>query len=156
MKTILVALLASTFLVAGAYAQTLARATGDTSTHAMMKSDAKHDMDVEKHIKDLHAKLKISAAEESQWDAFAQAMRDNATELDRAIDKRAAMANNGTAVDDLNAYGEVVQTHADNIKKLSAAFSSLYASMPDDQKKLADEVFAQRMSAHEGKRVAAK
>ena len=41
---------------------------------------------------------------------------------------------------------------ADAIKKLSTAFASLYASMPDDQKKVADEVFAQRA----GKKIAMK
>src|ERR1019366_417018 len=154
MKTI-VAVLASTFLITGAYAQSPARSTGappspDASTSAM-KSDAKRDMGVEKHIKDLHAKLKITPAEESQWVAVAQTMRDNANELDKAIDKREANVNNATAIDDLNAFGEIVQTHADDIKKLSTAFSPLYASMSDDQKKVADEEFSGR--AHEGKKV---
>jgi hypothetical protein len=44
----------------------------------------------------------------------------------------------------LNAYGDIVQAHADAIKKLSAVFAPLYASMSDDQKMVADDVFAQR------------
>jgi predicted component of type VI protein secretion system len=154
MKTI-VAVLASTFLITGAYAQSPARSTGappspDASTSAM-KSDAKRDMGVEKHIKDLHAKLKITPAEESQWTSVAQTMRDNAKELDKAIDKREAIVNNATAIDDLNAYGDIAQAHADGVKKLSTAFSPLYASMSDDQKKAADELFGHRM--HEGKKI---
>ena len=155
MKTI-VAVLASTFLIAGAYAQSPARSAGappspDASTAAMMKSDAKRDMKVETHIKDLHAKLKITPAEESQWAAVVQTMRDNAKELDKAIDKREAIVNNATAIDDLNAYGDIAQAHADGVKKLSTAFSPLYASMSDDQKKVADELFGHRM--HEGKKI---
>jgi protein CpxP len=99
----------------------------------------------------LHAKLKITPAAESQWAAVVQTMRDNANELDKVIDKREAIANNATAIDDLNAYGEIAQAHADGVKKLSTAFAPLYASMSDDQKKVADEVFAHR--AHEGKKV---
>jgi protein CpxP len=143
MKTI-IAVLASTFLISAAYAQSSAPASHDASTPAMMKADAKHDMKVEKHIKDLHAKLQITPAEESQWDDVAQTIRGNAIELDRAIDKRKAIAGNATAIDDLNAYGDIAQAHADGVKKLSAVFSKLYAAMPDDQKKLADEVFGHR------------
>ena len=155
MKT-LIAVLASTFLIGAAYAQSPTPSAGappspNASPSAMMKADAKRDMKVERHIKDLRAKFKITPAEESQWVAVAQTMRDNANELDKAIDKREANVNNATAIDDLNAFGEIVQTHADDIKKLSTAFSPLYASMSDDQKKVADEEFSGR--AHEGKKV---
>ncbi len=150
MKTIIAAVIASTFLIGAAYAQSPA-----ASSVAMARSaDAKHSTEIEKHIKDLHARLKITPAEESQWDVVAQQMRENATKLDSAIEKRASIANNATAIDDLNAYGGIVQAHADAIKKMSEAFSSLYSSMPDEQKKLADSVFAQR--AHEGKKVASR
>jgi periplasmic protein CpxP/Spy len=156
MKTIVAVLFASMFIIGGADAQSPAQSAGappsrDASTPAMMKADAKRNMEVERHIKDLHAKLKITPAEESQWVAVAQTMRDSANELDKAIDKREASVNNATAIDDLNVYGEIVQAHADAVKRLSTAFSPLYASMSDDQKKVADEEFSAR--AHEGKKV---
>ena len=138
MKTLVALLLALPFLVGGAYGQS-------SSMHATTAAPAKHSVEVEKHIKDLHAKLKITSAEESQWASVAQVMRENASQLDQAIEKREA---GGTAVDDLNAYGDVVQAHADAIKKLAAAFSTLYASMPDEQKKVADQLFAQRTAKH--------
>jgi periplasmic protein CpxP/Spy len=143
MKTIL-GIVASTFLIGAAYAQPSEPASHDASTAAMTSADAKHDMKVEKHIKDLHAKLKITPAEESQWADVVQTIRGSAIELDNAIDKRKAIVGSATAIDDLNAYGDIAQAHADGVKKLSAVFSKLYASMPDDQKKLADEVFAHR------------
>jgi uncharacterized membrane-anchored protein len=103
-------------------------------------------MRVDKHIKELHAKLKITADEETQWDAVAKVMHENATQLDEVIDKRKANISTATAVDDLNAYADIAQAHADGVRKLSEAFSPLYASMPDDQKKVADGVFLHRMN----------
>jgi len=136
----------------GAYAQSPQAMDGapthEKSASSPMNSDADRSMRVDKHITDLRAQLKITPAEQTQWDAVAQTMRDNANNLDKAMDKREDA--NGSAIDDLNAYGEVVQAHADGIKKLSAVFSTLYTAMSADQKKIADEVFAQR--AHEGKK----
>jgi periplasmic protein CpxP/Spy len=135
MKT-MIAVLASVFLISSAFAQSMAPSAS--------AGDAKRDMKLEMHIKDLHAKLKITPAEETQWAAVAQTMRDSAKELDDAIDKREATINTATAIDNLNAYGDIAQAHTDSVKKLSAAFAPLYASMPDDQKMIADEVFASR------------
>jgi protein CpxP len=134
--------IASLLFVSGAYAQ--AQAPSPNQAPPMAKADAKRDMRVEQHIKNLHAKLKISPSEEAQWSTVANTMRENASELDKAIDRREASIKSATAVDDLSAYGDVVQAHADAVKKLSEAFSPLYAAMPDDQKRLADEIFANR------------
>jgi protein CpxP len=144
-----VTLIALLLLVSSAYAQAQPPSTGtppssNLSPPAMAKADANRDAKVEQHIKDLHAKLKITQAEEPQWYAVAATMRENASELDKVIDKREASIQTATAVDDLTAYGDIAQAHADAVKKLSSAFSPLYASMPDEQKKLADEVFAHR------------
>ena len=154
MKTIVSVLVASALFMGGPM-RVVALSNTDSpskSSHAVMKSGANHSVEIDKHIKDLHAKLKITPAEESQWDQVAQTMRENAAELDSAISKLEALAGRGSAIDDLNAYADMVQVHADAIKKLSTAFSALYDSMPDDQKKVADEVFDQRVP----KKVAAK
>jgi hypothetical protein len=74
--------------------------------------------------------------------------------MDRAIDKRAEIAASATAIDDLNAYADIVQAHANGVKKLASAFSGLYFVMSDAQKKEADEVFSHRN--HEGKKVASR
>jgi protein CpxP len=158
MKTI-VAALTSAFLISGAYAQSPSpppdkAPSSDASTAPMAKSGAKRDMGVESHIKDLHAQLHITAAEEPQWAAVAKAMRHSANETDKAIDKREALVNSANAIDNLNAYGDIAQAHADGVKRLAAAFAPLYASMSDDQKKEADAVFAHR--AHEGEKKVAK
>jgi protein CpxP len=139
MKTVVTTILATCF-IATAHAQTPAAPTPAVQT----KMDAQRDLRVEKHIRELHAKLKITAAEEASWAAVAKTMRESAGELDSTLDKRDAMIGTASAIDDLNAYADIAQAHADSVKKLSAAFAPLYGSMPDDQKRLADEVFTQR------------
>jgi protein CpxP len=152
-----IAVLTSALLIGAAYAQSPGVSPSTPSmrvatTSSAQKSDAGRAAAVEKHIKEMHATLKITAAEESQWAGVAQTMRGNALELDKAIDKREAIVGSATAVENLNAYGEIAQAHVDSVKKLAAAFAPLYASMSDDQKKVADEVFAQR--GHAEKKVA--
>jgi hypothetical protein len=151
------AVLVSTFVFGGAMAQTPAptansHSSAKTSDSSMPQSDAKRDAAVEKHISELHATLKITPAQEAQWNEVANTMRENAKEMDRVIDKRAANASTATAVDDLKAYGDIAQTHADGVKKLATSFSGLYSAMSDEQKKAADAAFSHR--GHEGKKVA--
>jgi hypothetical protein len=79
-------------------------------------------------------------------------MRENAKDLDLAIDKRDAAVASATAIDNLNSYADIAQAHANGVKKLASAFSGLYSVMSDDQKKEADEVFSHR--GHEGRKTA--
>jgi len=97
---------------------------------------------VEQRITTLHASLKITPDEETQWNGVAQAMRENATAMDKLVaTNRTAPPQNMTAVQDLQTYKEFAQAHVDGLKNLSAAFSTLYNAMPDAQKKVADQVF---------------
>jgi protein CpxP len=153
------AVLVSTFVFGGAMAQTPAptansHSSAATSDSSIPQSDAKRDAAVAKHINELHATLKITPTQEAQWNEVANTMRENAKDMDLAIDKRAANAATATAVDDLKAYGDIAQTHANGVKKLATAFSGLYSTMSDDQKKAADASFSHR--GHEGKKVASR
>lgn len=145
----IVAVLVSTFAFGTAVAQTSDQsakppASANATRSEMTKSDAKRDSAVEQHIMDLHSKLKITPAEESQWNEVAETMRVNAKDLDQAIDKRDATIASATAVDNLNSYADIAQVHANGVKKLATAFSGLYSAMSVDQKKVADEVFSHR------------
>jgi hypothetical protein len=153
---VIAAVLVSTFVFGGAVAQmpdqsASPHASADSSGSAMAVSDAKRDGAVEKHIKALYVSLKITPAEESQWNKVAETMRANAKDLDRAIDKRAANAASASAIDDLNSYADIAQAHANGVKKLASAFSGLYSVMSDAQKKSADDVFSHR--GHEARKV---
>lgn len=95
-------------------------------------------------IQSLHDQLKITAAEEPQWSAVAQAMRDNAKNTAVLIAERSKKAKTMTAIENLHSYRAILQAHLDGIDKLTTAFAALYATMPDTQKKLADAVFGRR------------
>ena len=116
---------------------------------------AMHKESVETRIEDLHARLKITQDEESKWNDVAQAMRDNEKSVQDLASKWNGKGNPATmtAVDDLARYQEFAQAHADGLKNLNSAFSSLYKAMPDAQKKNADLVFnsfRQRRDARAG------
>ena len=46
-----------------------------------------------------------------------------------------------TAVQDLTGYAKFGQAHVDGLKNPISSFNTLYNSMPDPQKKVADQVF---------------
>jgi LTXXQ motif family protein len=96
---------------------------------------------VEARIKDMHARLKITPAQEDQWAKVAQVMRDNEKAIEPLIKAREENAKTMTAVDDLKSYAEITDAHADGIKKFTPVFATLYASMSDAQKKDADTMF---------------
>ncbi len=103
---------------------------------------------VEQRITDLHAALKITPAQAKQWNAVAQAMRENATAMDTLVaSNRTTAPQNMTAVEDLKTYQTFAQAHVDGLKNLIELFSELYEAMPDAQKKIADQVFT--TSGHE-------
>jgi protein CpxP len=156
---VIVAVLVSTFVFGAAVAQApdqspTPNASANATRSEMAKADAKRDGEVEHHITELHAQLKITAAEEPQWQEVAETMRENARDLDRAIDKRDANIASATAIDDLNSYAAIAQAHANGVKKLASAFSGLYSVMSDAQKKQADAVFSHH--DHDGKKVASR
>jgi ABC-type glycerol-3-phosphate transport system substrate-binding protein len=135
-------LFASALAATACFAQsTSPAADAIDSAHPVQKPLSTGDSNVEVHIKDLHTKLQITSSEEAQWDAVAKTMRDNAISVDAAIAKRQAIGNSATALEDLNAYAEVAQSHAAGVKQLAVVFAPLYAAMSVSQKKVADEVF---------------
>lgn len=97
---------------------------------------------VEQRIASLHAELKITPTEESDWVAVATSMRANAVAMDKLVAEKKASASKGlTAVEDLKTYQAFAQAHLEGLKTLIPAFETLYTSMPDAQKKEADQVF---------------
>ena len=134
------ALMGATFLatpLTAAWAQNAPVKTAATATAPETKGET-----VEQRITDLHAALKITPAEEAQWNGVAQAMRENAAAMDKLVAaNRTTPPQNMTAVQDLQTYQQFAQAHVDGLKNLTAAFSTLYNAMPDDQKKVADQVF---------------
>ena len=96
---------------------------------------------VEARVKQLHDQLQITAAQEPQWNAVAQAMRDDEKAMRSVIAKRRQNRGKMSAVDDLRSYEEVAETHVAGLQKLIPAFQALYDTMSPDQKKNADVAF---------------
>lgn len=97
---------------------------------------------LEQRITNLHAALQITAKEDAKWDDVAQAMRENASAMQKlSAEKTTTAPQNMTAVQDLLAYKKFAQAHVDGLKNLISSFRKLYDAMPDPQKKVADGVF---------------
>jgi len=97
---------------------------------------------VEQRITNLHAALQITPAQDKEWNAVAQAMRENAASMDKLVaSNRTTPPQNMTAIEDLTTYQQFAQAHVDGLKNLIASFGTLYDAMPDAQKKIADAVF---------------
>ncbi len=109
---------------------------GAATTAKVSESDR-----VEARIKDLHSKLKITESQEEQWNKVAQVMRENAAEMAPLVQARREQRNTLNAVEDLKSYSRITEAHAAGLNRFIPVFEALYASMTDDQKKIADTVF---------------
>jgi protein CpxP len=119
-----------------------AQAQSTPSTQAAANPADERAETVEQRITKLHQDLKIAPDQETKWNDVAQAMRDNAANMEKLVaEKRRQAPQNMTAIDDLDTYQKFAQQHVDGLKKLTSAFKSLYSAMSDQQKKNADQVF---------------
>ena len=123
-------------VTAAAIVATIAFASGP-----VIAAKASAEDRVEARITNMHAKLKITQAQEAQWANVAQVMRDNEKTVEPLIKARRENAKTMTAVDDLKTYGEITDAYADGIKKFTPVFATLYAGMSDNQKQEADALF---------------
>ena len=105
------------------------------------------DAKVVARIKALHAKLHITPAQETQWNALAQVMRENAHAIADLREERAEQAKSMNAVEQLKAYAAITDAQAAGIHKFLPAFQALYDTMSDSQKKIADALFRSRALA---------
>ncbi|RDS84938.1 hypothetical protein DWU98_03040 [Dyella monticola] len=142
-------------LVAGtAVAQSTAPASPSSSssmssagkTHAQRRADR-----VEEQINDLHEKLQITDAQSKQWNAYADVMRDNARKASDAFRQRAQKMSTMSADEVMKSYAQLAQMHADDMQRLSAAFSDLYSALSPEQRQSADALFQNKAAtAHHG------
>jgi uncharacterized membrane-anchored protein YhcB (DUF1043 family) len=106
------------------------------------------DTQVEARIAQLHKELKITKDQESDWNALAQDMRDNARQMSGLLAERASAGKSKpmNAVDNLKSYEKITDAHAEGLKKITPDFEKLYNEMSPSQKKTADTVFNQRVN----------
>jgi hypothetical protein len=140
-------LLAATTLPTGAFAQTETPPAGAAATSKPKppaRKPASLTERVEQHISQLHTQLRITPAQQPQWDQFALVMRDNAKNMNQTLEQRGAVFASMNALDNMQSYARIAQQHAEDMQKLATAFQPVYQSMSDDQKQNADTVFRGR------------
>jgi hypothetical protein len=130
----------------GAFAQATAQAPASAASAA--SPAARHEARIEQRIAYLHTQLKITPQEEPQWKAFADAMRDDGDTMSRLYQQRAANMATASALDNMHNYAQLMQTHADGVKKIATAFEPLYNSFSPEQKQLANVTFRDQGPHH--------
>lgn len=95
----------------------------------------------EAQIGDLRKRLKITQAQQAQFDAFAQVVRQNSQDMS-ALMQQEQQNTNRNAVEDLRTSAKMLQAEADGLKRLLPALEGLYASLSDQQKRTADQLFS--------------
>jgi protein CpxP len=93
--------------------------------------------EVEQEVTELRDRLHITPAQQPQFDAFAEILRQNAQALDALMQQKAPKAN---AVEDMRFYLQFTEAQAEGLKRLLPAFQALYDSLTDQQKRAADAV----------------
>jgi hypothetical protein len=105
---------------------------------------------VEGRIAFLRAELKITDAQASAWNAFADALRTNAQKLGEvraAMMPRpgAAQPQAPTLAERLDLQERWLLARLEGTRAIKAAFTTLYGTLSDEQKKTADELLAPHM-----------
>jgi len=99
---------------------------------------------IEGRIAYLRAELKITSEQDGAWNTFAQALRANATELAKL--RADATSANGkgarTSLERLESEERILATRSRNTHAIAIAYSPLYRTLSESQKKLADDLVA--------------
>jgi periplasmic protein CpxP/Spy len=96
---------------------------------------------VDGRIAFLKAELKITPAQETQWQQVATAMRENANALDHTITTVREQRGIADAVQRLTLREQFAKVRAENDARLVTAFKPLYASLSSEQQQIANELF---------------
>ena len=104
---------------------------------------------IEGRIAYLKTELKITDAQQPQFDALANVMRDNAKAMHDAFQTlRGDRSQPQTALSRMEARAKFAQLRADGDAKMLAAFRPLYQAMSPEQQKAADEMLAHHDHGH--------
>jgi hypothetical protein len=105
-------------------------------TMQMMMGENVMAAHIERRIAFLKAELNITTAQQSMWNAVAEAIRMNAKVL--AEISPAITGGSGTLPERLAVREKEVSAHLDAIRRLRTTFDSLYAAFNPGQQKIAD------------------
>jgi hypothetical protein len=91
-------------------------------------------------VKYLHDRLRITPEQEPLWDTVAQTIRDNARDIVPLFRERFRATTSGSALEVLHSYEALGEAQLDSLKKFTAVFGVLYASLSGGQKKIAHAI----------------
>jgi hypothetical protein len=105
---------------------------------------------VEGRIAFLRTELKITEAQTSAWDAFAEALRTNAKKLGEVrgammAQMNAAQQQAPTVTDRLGLQEQWLTERLEGTRTIRSAVTALYGVLSEDQKKTANEILAPHM-----------
>jgi LTXXQ motif family protein len=143
-KTAVAGLIALALLAISALTPTMAASSSGAPSPkapAGESSVPNHQDLIDKRIRELHDQLSITDQQSQQWNGFTQTMRDNARNIGKAFRDRAKKLPSLNADQAMRSYAALAQLHADNMQRLAVAFSALYATLSDEQKKMADSLY---------------
>ena len=169
MKKLLLTTLVSATFVAAAAPAALAQSTSDQPTaqgqrfahRGGERSTRLPSERVEARLAYLKTALKITDAQEAQWNTFANTLRGHAKAADERVQERRAQRAEGKQRAQLNAIERMERRQArmahasQRLAETLAAAKPLYATLSPEQQKVADELFAQgnrRAGHHRGGR----
>jgi periplasmic protein CpxP/Spy len=95
---------------------------------------------VDGRIAFLKAELKITPAQEAQWQKVEAAMRENAKTLDQTIATARQNRGNMDAVQRLELREQFAKVRVDNEARLLTSFKPLYASLSPEQQQMANQL----------------
>ncbi len=111
---------------------------------------------VEARLAYLKTALKITSAQESQWNTFANTLRTQAKDMDKRIQDRRAQGAKGSERGNVDGIARLermqtrMQERSQRLGQVIIAAKPLYASFSPEQKQVADEMIAKGGRGHRG------
>ncbi|HEX6121210.1 MAG TPA: Spy/CpxP family protein refolding chaperone [Dongiaceae bacterium] len=96
---------------------------------------------IEGRIAFLKAELKITADQESSWQAFAESVRSDARTMQDMAKRMQGMMVPGSLIERLDRHESMLDAHLDQLRRIEAALRPLYESLNGDQRRSMDELF---------------
>jgi hypothetical protein len=97
---------------------------------------------IEGRIAFLKTELKITDAQSQQWNAFADALRENAKAMTTMHDQMMHDGTTASAPELAEREVKMLSMRLDGLRAIAGAETTLYGVLSDDQKKTADELLS--------------
>jgi periplasmic protein CpxP/Spy len=122
--------------------QAQAQAPAAQKPGAAAKQAAPAGDPIEAQLGEIKKRLSITPAQQPQFEQFATIVKQNAQTMEALMQKATTQGAQRNAVEGLRTAASFAQTEADNLKRLVPALEELYASLSEQQKRAADQLFS--------------